>query len=338
MYSKTVVAALSLSLSLVACGDNGAGPTDARGDANANADAAHNPQNPSGLGPAPVELGATTDTAAAGSFVLLAKTGITNVTGSSISGGNLGLSPAAATFITGFALTADPSNVFSTSLSVVPPGKIYASNYAAPSPSNLTTAVLGMQTAYTDAAGRTNPDFTNLGSGNIGSQTLAPGLYTWGSGVTIPTDVTIAGSATDVWIFQISNDLDLSTAKQVVLSGGAQAKNVFWQVAGQVTIHSNAHLEGVVLSKTGITLQTEATLHGRAFSQTLSRSITTRSPRPDRRFTPVGSSAVAPRRARRSSRVRVERAACRGARRATTDAWGAGPGASTAGVPAWRRR
>lgn len=261
--SKTVVIALSLSFSAVACGDNGEQPTDA------GTDAMRNPQNPSGLGPAPVDLGTTTDTAAAGSFVLLAKTGITNVTGSSITGGNVGVSPAAATFITGFAMTADASNVYSTSPVVVAPGKIYASNYAAPSPTNLTSAVLGMQTAYTDAAGRTNPDFTNLGSGNIGSQTLAPGLYTWGSGVTIPTDVTIAGTATDVWIFQISNDLDLSTAKQVVLSGGAQAKNVFWQVAGQVTIHADAHLEGVILCKTGITLQTQATLHGRALSQTL---------------------------------------------------------------------
>ncbi len=262
--STTLAFALSLVLGAVACGDNGEQGPDAGG-----VDAMHNPQNPSGLGPAPLDLGTSTDVAAAGSFVLLAKTGITNVTGSSITGGNLGISPAAATFITGFAMTADASNVFSTSPSVVAPGKIYASNYAVPSPTNLTTAILGMQTAYTDAAGRTNPDFKNLGSGNIGGQTLAPGLYTWGTGVTIPTDVTIAGTANDVWIFQISNDLDVSTAKQVLLSGGAQAKNIFWQVAGQVVIHANAHLEGVILCKTGITLQTLATLHGRALSQTL---------------------------------------------------------------------
>ena len=149
------------------------------------------------------------------------------------------------------------------------PGRIYASNYTVPTPANLTSAVLNMQAAYTDAAGRTNPDFLNLGSGNIGGQTLVPGLYKWGTGVTIPTDVTIAGGATDVWIFQISNDLDLSTAKNVILSGGAQAKNIYWQIAGSVTIHAGSHFEGVILSKTGITLQTTATLHGRALAQSL---------------------------------------------------------------------
>ncbi|MCU1280330.1 MAG: hypothetical protein JWM53_3876 [bacterium] len=229
----------------------------------------YNPQNPAGAGPAAVALGSTTDVGAAGSYVLLAKTGITNVTGSSITGGNLGLSPAAASFITGFGLMADSTNVFATSSAVVAPGKIYAADYATPSPTNLTTAVLSMQTAYTDAAGRSPPDHLDLSSGNLGGLTLAPGLYTWGTGVTIPSDVTISGGANDVWIFQISNDLDISSAKNVVLSGGAQAKNIFWQVAGQVTIHANAHFEGVILSQTSITIQTTATLHGRALAQTL---------------------------------------------------------------------
>ena len=229
----------------------------------------NNPPNPAGRGPAPVDIGASTNLAAAGSYVLLAKTGITNVTGSSITGGNLGLSPAAASFITGFALTLDPTNVYATSPAVVPPGKVYASSYATPTPTNLTTAVLSMQAAYSDAASRTNPDFLNLNSGNIGGKTLVPGLYTWGSSVAIAADVTIAGGSSDVWIFQISNDLDLSSDKSVTLSGGAQAKNVFWQVAGQVTVHANAHFEGIILSQTAITLQTTATLHGRALAQSL---------------------------------------------------------------------
>ncbi len=269
LLNRTAGLAVMLSVAMLgaACGDDDAAATDA--DAAATDAAPNNPPNPSGLGPAPVELGSPTDLAAAGSYVLLAKTGITNVTGSVITGGNLGLSPAAASFITGFALTADATNVFSTSLSVVAPGKIYASNYAAPTPSNLTTAVLDMEAAYSDAAGRTNPDFLNLGSGEIGGLTLAPGLYTWGTGVTIPTDVTISGGANDVWIFQISNDLDLSSATSVILAGGAQARNIYWQVAGNVTIHASAHFEGVILSQTAITLQTTATLHGRALAQTL---------------------------------------------------------------------
>ena len=261
------VAGLAALMLFAACGDDDAGTNSDGG--NSGPDAMNNPPNPDGLGPAPVMLGTTTDLAAAGSYVLLAKTGITNVTGSSITGGHLGLSPAAASFITGFAMTADSSNVYATAPAVVTPGKIYAANYAAPTPTNLTSAVLGMQTAYTDAAGRTNPDFVNLHSGNLGSQTLVPGLYKWGTGVTIPNDVTITGAATDVWIFQISNNLDISTGKRVILGGAAQAKNIYWQVAGSVTIHANAHMEGVIMAKTGITLQTTASLHGRALAQTL---------------------------------------------------------------------
>lgn len=266
MLRTTTTSLLTVILCATACGD-GAGmdtPPDGSGP-----DAMHNPPNPAGLGPAPLDLGTTSDPAAAASYVILAKTGITNVTGSAISGGNLGLSPAAASFVTGFALIADATNQFSTSSSVTPPGKVYASDYAPPTPSNLTTSVLAMQAAYTDAAGRTNPDALNFQGGNLGGQTLAPGLYTWGTGVTLPGDLTLAGGADDVWILQVKNDLDVSTTKQVVLSGGAQAKNVFWQVAGRVTIHADAHVEGVILCKTGITLQTGASLHGRALSQTL---------------------------------------------------------------------
>ncbi len=217
----------------------------------------------------PVDLGSAEDLAAAASYSLLAKTAITNVTGSAIVGGNVGLSPAAATFITGFSMIADPSGQYSTSVSVVAPGKIYAANYAVPTPSNLTTAVSAMQAAYTDAAGRPTPDYLNLKGGHIGGLTLEPGLYTWGSAVLIPDDVTLSGCPDDVWIFQIADDLDVSAAKNVILSGGAQAKNVFWQVAGQATIHANAHFEGIILSKTGITLQTGASMNGRALAQTM---------------------------------------------------------------------
>lgn len=267
MHNLLVTTLLTLPVLVLACGDNGDNNNpDA---ANQSPDAQNNPPNPAGLGPAPVDLGSPTAGSSMGSYVILAKSGITNVTGSAITGGNVGLSPMAASFITGFDLTPDASNVFSTSPSLVAPGKVMASDYATPSPTNLTTAVLAMQAAYTDAASRTNPDFKNLGSGNLGGLTLAPGLYTWGTSVTIPNDVTIAGSATDVWIFQISNDLDLSTAKNVILSGDAQAKNIFWQVAGQTTIHASSHFEGVIFSKTAITLQTTATLHGRAYAQTL---------------------------------------------------------------------
>lgn len=220
---------------------------------------------PPALGPAKVRLGPRSDPAAAAHYALLASTAITNVTGTYIGRGNVGLSPSAASFITGFTLTADASNTFATSPSVA--GRVYAANFAPPTPSNLTRAVGSMEWAYTDAAGRVQPDFLNLQSGDLGGLTLAPGLYRWGSTVTIPHDVTISGGPRDVWIFQISDDLDVSASQRVILSGGARARNIFWQVAGQVTLHAGAHMEGNLLSKTAVTLQTGASLHGRALAQ-----------------------------------------------------------------------
>lgn len=208
-------------------------------------------------GLAAVSLGAS------GNYVILAKTAINNIPTSAITG-DLGLSPAATSFITGFALT--DATGFATSPQVT--GKVYAADMASPTSTNLTVAVENMITAYNDAAGRPTPDFSELGTGNIGGQTLAAGLYKWTSTVTVPSDVTISGGPDDVWIFQISGDLTMSAAKNITLTGGAQAKNIFWQVAGEVVIGTNAHFEGIVLSMTGITLQTGASLNGRMLAQT----------------------------------------------------------------------
>lgn len=220
-------------------------------------------------GPDPVELGQADDLGAAGAYVILAKTAVTNVPGTKITGGHLGVSPVAHTAITGFSLVLDPSGVYATSTALVAPGKVYAADYALPTPAKLTTAVLAMQAAYADAASRIPTDHLNLNSGDLGGLTLTPGIYTWGTSVLVPDDVTLEGCADDVWILQISGDLDLSANKQVLLAGGAQAKNIFWQIAGQATIHAGAHLEGVVLSQTGITFQTQASFTGRAYAQTM---------------------------------------------------------------------
>ncbi len=200
----------------------------------------------------------------AGNYAILAKSGISTVPTSAITG-NLGVSPAAATFITGFALTADSTNVFSTSPQVT--GKVYAADYAAPSPSNLTTAIADMQLAFADAAGRA-PKLTELGAGNIGGMTLTAGVYKWGTGLLIPTTVTLAGNATDVWIFQIGQNLTVSSATNIVLTGGAVAKNVFWQVAGLVELGTTAHFEGVILTQTSVALETGASIDGRLLAQT----------------------------------------------------------------------
>ena len=208
--------------------------------------------------PLPVNL------ATAGDFVILAKTGISTVPTSAVTG-NLGVSPAAATFITGWALTADATNAFSTSTQLT--GKAYAADYAAPTPTNLTTAIGDMQTAFTDAAGRA-PGVTELGAGNIGGMTVAPGVYKWGTGLLIPTDVTLNGGATDVWIFQIAQDLTVASSARIVLAGGALPRNVFWQVAGLVEVGTTAHLEGIVLTQTSATLKTGASINGRLLAQT----------------------------------------------------------------------
>jgi hypothetical protein len=147
-------------------------------------------------------------------------------------------------------------------------GQIFAADYDPPTPANLTTAVLDMQAAYTDAAGRTLPDFTELGAGNIDGLTLAPGLYKWGTGVSIPVGVTLTGGANDVWIMQIAQDLTVGNGAIVTLSGGAQAKNVYWQVAGQTTLGTTSNFKGIILSQTLIGFNTGATILGRALAQT----------------------------------------------------------------------
>jgi len=196
-------------------------------------------------------------------YVILAKTAITNISTTTITG-DLGLSPAATSYITGFALT--DATGYATSAQIT--GKIFAADMAAPTGINLTTAVEDMITAYNDAAGRPFPDFNELSAGNIGGKTLAPGLYKWTNTVTAPASFSISGSATDIWIFQIAGDLSVSNAVNVTLSGGALAKNIFWQVAGEATFGTTSHFEGIILSQTGITFRTGASLKGRALAQT----------------------------------------------------------------------
>ena len=202
----------------------------------------------------PVNVGA------AGSFAILSKSGVSDIPNSKITG-DVGTSP-----ITGAAITGLTCNEVT--------GIIYTVNAAGPlpcrvtAPTFLTTAVSNMETAYTDAAGRTNPTATNLGAGNIGGMTLAPGLYKWTSNVGISKDVTLAGASNQVWIFQIAGSLSQASATKVILSGGAQAKNIFWQTAGGVIIGTTAHSEGTILTKTNIAMNTGASTNGRLLAQT----------------------------------------------------------------------
>lgn len=212
----------------------------------------------------------------AGNFVLLSKSGITNVPTSMIRG-DIGVSPITSAAITGFPLTPDTSTQFSTTPEVT--GRVYAPDYAPPTPSNLTTAVSDMETAFVDAAGRA-PGVTELGAGTIGTVTLAPGVYKWSSALNITTSIILSGSATDVWIFQIAQGLTLSTGVRVTLAGAASPANIYWQASGQVIVNTGAHLEGTVLTLTSATLDTGASLNGRLLAQTavIVRGATIRRP------------------------------------------------------------
>lgn len=249
MKKRTLAVILSLTMAMSLF------PTAAFASNRTGAAAVHNVTR---VGPAQVNLGAASE------YAILAKSGISTVPNSVVTG-NIGVSPIGSTAITGFSLTADATNAFSTSSQLI--GKAYASNYASPTPSNLTTAVRNMETAYTDAAGRA-ADYTELYTGDLSGRTLTPGVYKWGTGVMINSNVTLNGGANDVWIFQIAKGITQAAGTQIILTGGATAKNIFWQAAETVAIGTGAHFEGIILSQTNISLAANASINGRLLAQT----------------------------------------------------------------------
>lgn len=258
-FFKASLMALVMTGLIAGCGGGGGGG-DAASEANA---AASGPTGSTCAGADCVSLGT------AGNYAILAKTGVSTVPSSAVTG-HVGLSPAARVFLTGWSLISEPTDTFFTSAQVAAPGKLYAAdNVGGTTSVDLTTAIGNMQTAYTDAAGRTatSAATTNVGVGTLTSLTLAPGVYEWGSGVNIPTDLTFSGTATDVWIMKVAGTLDMAAAKNVILAGGAQGKNIFWQVSGAVTIGANTHFEGIVLGQTSITFGNLSSINGRLLAQ-----------------------------------------------------------------------
>ena len=205
-----------------------------------------------GMGPTPVNL------RSAGNFVILAQSAITNVPKSAVTG-DVGLSPA-----TGAAIGLTCREVT---------GRIYTVDAAGPLPcritdaTRLTAAVNDKGTAYTDAAGRA-PDYTELGAGNIGGLNLGPATYKWGTGVLIPTNLTLTGGPNDVWIFQIAQGLTVSPGVQVILAGGALPRNIFWQTFAASDIGTTVKFNGVILSQTSIAMKTGASINGRLYAGT----------------------------------------------------------------------
>jgi hypothetical protein len=205
------------------------------------------------------------DLGTAKNYAILAKSGISTVPTSAITG-NIAVSPIASTAITGFSLALDIDGMKSTSTQVT--GDVHAASYISPTPSTLTTAVSDMEAAYTEAAGRTVPDFVNLAVGLLGGLTLTPGLYTFQSDILISADLTFSGSETDIFIVQTTGNVVQAANKRVILEGGVLAKNIFWQVAGMFNMDAGAHMEGILLVKTSVMLKTGSSLNGRILTQT----------------------------------------------------------------------
>jgi len=224
-------------------------------------------------GPAPVNL------LSAGNFTILSETGITD-TGSHSSAitGNIGSSPITAAAMNDVFCSEITGTIYGVDAAYVGSGvtTCFAGDPPASNKTLVDNAVGDMLTAYNDAAGRTLPTATELGGGNIGGMTLAPGLYKWSTDVSIPTNLTLSGGPNDVWIFQIAGNLSIASGGsvpagiKVVLAGGAQASNVFWQVGGVTgaTLGTYSTFNGNILSAKQVIIQTGAVLNGRALAQT----------------------------------------------------------------------
>lgn len=236
------------------------------------------------LGALPANAATLVDLGSSSDFTVLSKSGISNTGITTSIDGDIGVSPIASTAITGFNLTMDSSGEFATSPQVT--GQVFASDYASPTPSKLGTAVSDMEAAYTDAAGRANPDSLNLSSGNLNGENLAAGLYKWTSAVTITDSISLdgGGDPNAVWIFQIDNRLNLASGAEIFLSNGAAADNIFWQTAEGATLGTTSHFEGNLLTATDVEAQTGATMNARLLAQTAvtldSNSIVTPVPEP----------------------------------------------------------
>lgn len=223
----------------------------------ASADAPSNPGAGTGVGglgrgPSPINLGA------AGNYVILAQSEITNVPTSAVTG-NVGLSPA-----TGAAIGITCAEVTGVTNAVDNTGPLPC---AVVDTVGLTAAVGAAGTAYTDAQGRA-PDYMELAAGNIGGLNLGPATYKWSTAVLIPKSVTLTGGPNDVWIFQIAQGLTVSSGAQVILAGGALPQNIYWATFGVSELGTTSKFNGVILSQTSVVMNTGATMNGRMFAGT----------------------------------------------------------------------
>jgi hypothetical protein len=209
----------------------------------------------------PVDIGSACN------YAILAKSGISTVPSSAITG-DIGVSPIAATAITGFDLILDSSTQYATASQIT--GKAFASDYSGPTQENLTTAVSDMEAAYTEASKCPGNDPTklNVEAGIIGGQILTPGVYTFTVGININSDITIEGGVDDVFVIKTTTTLTQAANTQVILSGCVQAKNIFWQVGSIASIGANASMQGILLVKEKADFISGSSLVGSVLAQT----------------------------------------------------------------------
>jgi uncharacterized repeat protein (TIGR01451 family) len=189
----------------------------------------------------PVALGS------AGTFTALAGSTVTN-TGPTIVNGDVGVSAGSA--VTGF-----------------PPGTVVGGAiHAADGPAAL--AQLDLTTAYNNAAGRNVAPVTV--AGDLGGLTLAPGLYKSTStlGITGVLRLDGGGNPNAVWIFQVASALTTASGSQIILQGGAQAANIFWQVGSSATLGTTSIFNGTIMAQASVSIATGAALNGRALART----------------------------------------------------------------------
>ena len=202
----------------------------------------------------------------AGNFTILAKTGISTVPPSIING-DVGVSPIAASAMTGFNLVLHSSTTYSTSEQII--GRAYASNYAVPTPTKMTTAIGDMGTAYSDAAGRVASPIANVNNkaGLISGTIFTTGVYTWDTDVTFDSDIYINGAADDRFIFSTTGNIIAGSGAKVILQGGAVASNIVWRSAGYLEAGTDSQLEGIFLVFNEAIFKTRSSLNGRVLAQ-----------------------------------------------------------------------
>jgi hypothetical protein len=184
----------------------------------------------------------------AGSFAVLGAQDVTN-TGPTIVNGDLGVN--AGSSITGF--TGAPNGTVN--------GSIHPSS---PTDTAAALAQAALTTAYGDAASR-KPTVSNLAS--LDAMVLVPGVYSGGA-LSLNGTLTLKGTANDVFIFQATSTINAGSGSHILLTGGASACNVFWQVATSANIDTGAVFVGTVLAHTSISVHTGASVDGRLLANT----------------------------------------------------------------------